>query len=97
MASVPLDRAAAAAYRKLCDIVRQERALAEQRKALVDKIKACMGEGEEATYKGVKVATWKRSLRSSLSATLVKAKDPELAQACTVVQEVRTFKLVDEG
>lgn len=95
--AVPLDRSAAAAYRALKEVEAQIKALQERRDGYVGKIKACLGEAEEGTYKGAKVVTWKTSLRSSLSATLVKEKDPALAQACTKVQYVRTFKLVDES
>lgn len=92
--SVPLDRSASAAYRIVADIDEQIAALKVKRDLQVAKIKAFLGSNEEGTYKGVKVVTWKRSLRSTLSATLVKEKDPELAQACTVTQEVRTFLVV---
>jgi hypothetical protein len=58
-------------------------------------IKAAMGEAEEATVGGVKVVTYKTAIRTSLSATLVKKGYPDVAAECTVMSEVRTFKLVD--
>jgi predicted phage-related endonuclease len=89
------DRSVQAAIRELREIGKARAELDERRKALELKVKHAMADAEEATVGGVKVATYVTSIRSSLSATLVKKAYPEVAAECTVMTEVRTFKIHD--
>jgi predicted phage-related endonuclease len=89
------DRTVQAAVRELRKIRDDEAGLQERRKELERRVKAAMGDAEEATVAGVKVATYRVVLRQSLSATLVKKAYPEVAAECTVQSEVRPFRLLD--
>jgi len=92
--TVALDRGAAAALRRLRLLEETKASIVEKIKAEEVRIKQFMGDAEEATVKGVRVATWKTALRTSLSQTLIKKEYPEVAAACMVETEVRTFKIV---
>jgi len=94
--SVALDRSAASALRRRRALAAQVAILTDKIKVEDAKLKAFMGDAEEATVKGVKVATWKTTIRTSLSQTLVKKGYPEVAAECTVQTEVRTFKILDD-
>lgn len=92
---VPLDRTAQTAYRQLRALRAEEVALKAKRAALEGKLKAALGDSESGTIKGVTVVTWKRSIRSSLSATMVAKKYPEIAAECREMKEIRTLILAD--
>lgn len=93
---VVLDRTAQNALRRLRTLRDERDALSDKIKTEEGKIRAAMGDAEEATVKGQVVVTWKRSIRQSLSQTLLKKGYPEIANECMVQSEVRTFKVVDQ-
>lgn len=95
------DRRAQAAIRDLRKIRAELALLAERAKERERTIKAAMGDAEEAYVGAIKVATYTTAIRQSISQTHLKKRaqdDPAvraLLDECTVLSEVRTFKLVD--
>lgn len=94
---VPLDRGTQTVLRNLRKLRAQKDELELKIKASERKIKDAMGDHEEATVGGRPVVTWKRSIRQSLSQTLLKKSYPDAVLECTVQTEVRTFKLVEDA
>lgn len=93
---IALDRTAQAALRRLRTLREERDALSDKIKTEEGKIRAAMGDAEEATVRGVVVVTWKKAIRQSLSQTLLKKGYPEIAAECMVQSEVRTFKVLDQ-
>jgi predicted phage-related endonuclease len=93
---VALDRTAQRAVREL----RALRAEMDELKIKIadreSKIKAAMGEYQEATVGGVPVVTWKLSLRTQLDQTKLKENYPDAVAQCTKHAYVRTFKLLGD-
>jgi len=87
------DRKVQAAVRELREINDRKIADAARTKVLELVVKQALGDHEEGTIGGAKVVTWKTTIRTSLSATLIKKAYPEIARECTVDSVVRTFKL----
>jgi predicted phage-related endonuclease len=94
--TVAFDRSTQTALRTLRKLRADRDELDLKIKANEDKIKKALADAEEGTVRGRTVVTWRRVLRQSLSATLVKKRDPELAQECTVQTEVRVFRLIED-
>lgn len=92
---VPLDRAAQTALRGLRALKVEEAALKVRRARLESKIKTALGDAESGTVRGRTAVTYRRSIRSSLSATMVAKKYPEVAQECRELREIRTLIVVD--
>jgi predicted phage-related endonuclease len=101
VATVPLDRRAAAAYRKLAEIKKAVGELDGKRKELETVIKECLGAAEIGTVRGVPVVKWTTAIRQNTSLTDLRklARDDEhlrsAMEGCTRLTEVRTFTLVD--
>lgn len=101
VASVPLDRKAAAAYRKLRELKIALGELDAKRKELEIVIKGCLGTAEIGTVRGVPVVKWTTAIRQTTSLTDLRklARDDEhlrsAMEGCTRLTEVRTFALVD--
>lgn len=88
------DRKVQAAIRELRELEERKKADAARGKVLELLVKQYLGAAEEGTIGGVRVVTWKETIRTTLSATLVKKAYPEIARECTVDSLVRTFKLL---
>jgi predicted phage-related endonuclease len=92
---VALPAPAQRALRELRELRAEADRLNDRRKVLEGRIKDALGDGEVGTVRGVPVVTYRKSIRSSLSATMVKKKYPEIVSECTEMREVRTLLLVD--
>lgn len=66
-----------------------------ERTRLEREIKAALGETERGTVDGVDVIHWTRTKRATVSVKLLKEKHPDVAEACTVTQEIRSLRLVE--
>lgn len=94
--ALALDRSAQSAVRNLRKLRAERDELDIKIKAAEQKIKAAMGDSEEATVGGKIVVTWRKVIRRTLSKTLVEKRAPEIIDECTVLNEVRTFKLIED-
>jgi predicted phage-related endonuclease len=97
VATVELERGVKTTLRHLRALKAEQAILAEKIKKAESKIKEAMGDAEIATAGGKQVATYRRSIRSTLSQTLVKKLYPNVVEECTEEREVRTFKLLDDA
>ncbi len=57
-------------------------------------LKARLGDREVGTLRGQPVITYRRSMRVSVSLSLLRARYPEAARDCEDIAEVRTFVLL---
>lgn len=96
--AVPLkDRKVQGAVRELRALADQERAIKERRGELERMVKDALGAAEIGTVGGKPVVSYVESIRTSVSATMIKKKYPEIASECSVLTAVRTFKILDES
>ncbi|SES49133.1 hypothetical protein SAMN04487818_12440 [Actinokineospora terrae] len=75
-------------------VKQRQRYYTELRESLELVIKDRLGETEVGTLRGVPVATFKKSLRISVSIARLRALHPDVAKACEDIAEVRTFVLL---
>jgi predicted phage-related endonuclease len=95
-ADVALDRGAQTALTNLKRLKAERADIDARIKAFETRLKTALGDSETGTIKGKVVVTWKRAIRTSLSATMVAKKYPEVAAECRDMQEIRTFKLIED-
>jgi hypothetical protein len=96
--TVALDRKAQAAIRQLRTLRATRDDLDARIKVQEAKVKEALGDHEEGTVGGRPVVTWRKVIRRTLSKTLVEKHQygQEIIEDCTVISEVRTFKLLED-
>lgn len=79
--------------RRLAEVRADIRALRNDETALENRVKLAMRTAEIGTIDGQEVCSWKHSTRKSIDPDKVRDGYPEVAAACTVETDVRTFRL----
>lgn len=91
-----LDRITQTTLRNLRKLKAEKATLDAKIRTAEGKLKAALGDAEEATVRGVVVVTYKRAIRSGVDLSVLKKAHPEIARECIRDREVRTLLLVEE-
>lgn len=91
--SVIVSDGTAAACARLAEIAAEEKALKAEADTLKAEVMAAMGDAEEITHAGKRLATWKTQSTTRLDSTALKAAHPEIWQQFAKTSESRVFRL----